>query len=234
MRRRMESCGTRVTPAARRRFRAALDFRLNIFAGRVCRAAERQRRWRRGRCSASRRRMPGGERRSSSVRFGRCGSCFGAGPAPLLPSLCRPARCRSAMRPEHRAGFDFRAVLRSRISDSTPADVRRDLDGDLVGLQFHDGIVDAHRSPTFFSHVLTTALVPSCSVGTTMSVAIQNPISSLDLGCDLLDGRQRPFQQRRIVRAGNVRHRQARDRRVEIEEAFLARRRRRSPRRSRR
>src|SRR6185369_588252 len=76
------------------------------------------------------------------------------------------------------------------------------------------------RSPTCRSHERTTAFVPSCSSGTTTSI-MSEPHQPLDLGADGLCARKRPFHQLGMMRARDIRHGHARNRRVEVEESLV-------------
>ena len=163
--------------AAARRFRAARDLGLDVLA-RQPRAADRHVARRSSPCS---RPASGGCRaavallaaRSAARGASPCGSA-GALRHRLVDGCGRAfARCGRAprrARPRAVLDQDLRRARRPPVAAISTAT--------LSVSSSTTGSSARTASPTFFSHVLTTALVPSCSVGTTMSVIDQNPISS--------------------------------------------------------
>src|SRR4051812_28263133 len=98
------------------------------------------------------------------------------------------------------------------------------------------GSFSSTRSPICRSQARTTALVPSCSWGTTTSIMTawypglrrgdegtpsSNPNQLVDLRPDARHRGHRPVEQDRIMRAWNVGHGEARHRRVEIDERLV-------------
>ncbi len=159
-------------------------------------------------------------------------------------------RFPSSSAPELRRGFTS-AFTGLRISTKMPLGGRRDLHGDLVGLQLHQRLVldDIGARPALHQR-RTVARVPSSFGGTNTSASrvsvslasatlpesrhvrsrrgIRGPVkSSATLGSTCVE-------QQGAVRAGHIRHGETLDRRVQIEECLLGERPPRFRRRSRR
>src|SRR5437868_2414217 len=109
----------------------------------------------------------------------------------------------------------------STISASTPATGAGTSCVTLSVSSSTRGSLTATVSPTCFSQARTTALVPSCSSGTRTSIIVLEAHQPLDLGADAGDRRQHGFEQGRMMRAGDIRHGDARHRRVEVQEGLV-------------